>query len=101
MSGRETNLVKNHTKDRILVLKPMEGKDVLSSKGMVDKNLFTGKNNLHALMDEDYGHWSVKYDSGIIPPAFNQKWTAFSKLYKFVSDYYKLRNIQITEVIDN
>lgn len=101
MSGRPTNLIKNHSKDRTLVLKPIEGADVLNSKGMVDKNLFTGKNELHALMDEEYGHWSVQYKDGIIPPAFKQKWTSFAKLHKFVSEYYRLRNIQITDIIDN
>ena len=101
MTGRETNLVKNHTADRVLVLKPIEGKDALSSKGMVDNRLFTRENNLHAIMDEQYGHWHVEYDKGVIPPDFQQRWTSFSKLYNFVSEYYKKRNIQIQEIIDS
>ena len=100
MSGRETNLVKNKSKDRILVLKPIEGKDPLDNKGMVDKRLFSRENNLHALMDMEYGFWTVQYDSGIIPPAFQQKWTSFTKLYSFVSEYYKRRNVEIKEIID-
>lgn len=101
MSGRDTNLVKNTSKDRTLVLKPIDGKDALSAGGMVDKRLFTGGNNLHAIMDPEYGHWHVEYDSGTIPPAFQQRWTSFSKLQSFVSEYYKRRNVEITEIIDN
>ena len=100
MTGRADNLVKNASKDRVLVLKPIEGKDTLNTKGMVDKRLFTRENNLHAVMDPEYGHWRVEYDSGIIPPAFQQRWTSFSKLYNFVTEYYKRRNVQITEIIE-
>ena len=100
MTGRADNLVKNTSKDRVLVLKPIEGKDQLNTKGMVDKRLFTRENNLHAVMDPEYGHWHVEYDSGVIPPVFQQRWTSFSKLYNFVSEYYKRRNVQITEIID-
>jgi hypothetical protein len=100
MTGRETNLVKNTSKDRVLVLKPIEGKDALNTSGMIDKRLFSRENNLHAIMDEQYGHWHVEYDSGVVPPPLQQRWTAFSKLYNFVSEYYKKRNIQIVDVID-
>jgi hypothetical protein len=101
MSGRESNLIKNASKDRTLVLKPIEGSDTLDSKGMIDKRLFTGTNQLHALMDPEYGHWRVKFDSGIVPPPLQQTWTTFSKAYAAVSEYYKRRNVQIIDVIDN
>jgi hypothetical protein len=100
VTGRPTNLVKNKSKDRILVLKPIEGADILNSKGMVDKRLFSRENNLHAIQDEQYGFWSVQYDSGVIPPVFQQRWTSFTKLYDFVSEYYKRRNVEIKEIID-
>jgi hypothetical protein len=100
MSGRATNLVKNISKDRILVLKPIEGTDVLSTKGMVDKRLFSRENNIHAIQDPEYGFWSVKYDSGVVPPSFQQRWTSFTKLYNFVEEHYKRRNVEIKEIID-
>lgn len=86
--------------DRILVLAPMEGKFVKSGTGIVDKQLFTGGNNLHAIMDNASCLWILKYDHGALPPVLKQKWTSFSKLYAFVEDYMNKRNIQIKEVID-
>lgn len=99
MTGRETNLVKNHTPDRVLVLKPKEGHTAKTTGGLVDKRIFTGENNIHAIMDPEYGHWHVKYDSGTVPQQLQQRWTSFSKLYEFVKQYYDKRNIEITEVI--
>lgn len=100
MSGRETNLTKNTSPDRILVLKPEEGKDTLTSKGTVDNRLFTGDNKLHARMDPEYGHWYIQYEKGNPPPSLQQRWTSFTKLYNHISEYYKRRNIQIVEIID-
>lgn len=99
MTGRETNLTKNHTTDRVLVLKPMEGKDPKNSKGMVDNRLFTGDNKLHAVMDPEYGHWYLKFDMGTIPPQLQQRWTNFTKLYEFTKGYYLTRDIEIVDVI--
>lgn len=99
MSGTETNLTKNHTRDRVLVLKPIEGKDPKGSNGLVDKRLFTGDNKLHAVMDPEYGHWYVKFDMGVVPPQLQQRWTNFAKLYHFVQEYYLTRDIEIKEVI--
>lgn len=100
MSGRAGNLVKNMSSDRILVLGPIEGQDPLNGSGMVDKRLLKGGNNLHARKDEDYGHWSVQFESGIVPEVLQQKWTSFPKLYAQVSQYYNKRNIEIKDVTD-
>lgn len=100
MAGHETNIVKNRSIDRILVLAPEEGKDVLNSKGVVDKRLFNGENRLHAKLDTQTMLWFVQYDHGIPPQPFQQRFTSFTKLFGFVEDYYKRRNVKISEVID-
>jgi hypothetical protein len=91
---------KNHTSDRVLVLKPMEGKNTLDSKGMTDNRLFTGENKLHARMDPEYGHWYIQYEKGNPPPALQMRWTSFQRLLNHLTDYYKRRNIQIVETVD-
>lgn len=78
----------------------MEGQDPTNSAGMVDKRLFKGGNNLHAKMDEEYGHWYVQFESGIIPKELQQRWTSFPKCYDYVDNYYKPRKIEIKEIID-
>jgi hypothetical protein len=92
---------KNKKPDRILVLKIKDGeKGALNSIGVLDKRLFTGENNLHAIMDKETCLWSLKYDAGGIPYAMKQQFTSFSTLYKFVEAYLKKRNIEIEEVIE-
>ena len=98
MSGRETNLTKNHTPDRIVVLKPLG--DVKDSMGKVDNRLFSGENNLHAKMDLEYGHWYLQYESGSLPQPLQQRWTSFSRMRNFVTDYFKRRNVEIAEIKD-
>ncbi len=100
MTGRETNLTKNHSPDRILVLKPMEGKTVKDTAGRVDGRLFTNENNLHAVMDPQYGHWYFKYDSGSLPEPMQQRFTSFSKIYDFAVQYFGRRNVDVTDVKD-
>jgi hypothetical protein len=85
--------------DRIFVLAPIAG-GARGSTGIVDKQLFTGGNRLHAILDNETCLWKLKYDNGGLPPALKQKWTNFSKLYTYVEDYMKKRNIEIKEVID-
>ena len=100
MSGRADNLVKNRSSDRILVLSKIEGLPSLTSKGLVDDRLFNGGNRLHAIMDPEYGFWSVRYDEGLVPQPLQQRWTSFTRLFDFVSGYFKRRNIEIKEIID-
>lgn len=86
--------------DRILVLKPIEGKNTLSSTGLVDPRLFNGDNKLHAVMNLQNTTWSFKYDAGGLPEPLKQKFTSFSKCLEHAKQYFTRRNIDITEVID-
>lgn len=97
---RAKNLVKNKSDDRVLVLKPIEGMDALSNKGMVDKRLFSRENNLHAIMDKKTTLWGMQMDHGLLPQQLAMKFTSFPKLLKHATEYYRLRNIEIKEVID-
>jgi hypothetical protein len=93
--------MQERSSDRILVLKPLEGKSTLSSTGLVDRRLFTGEiNNLHAVMDKQTSLWTLKYERGEVPNAFKQKFTSFSRLFSFAEDYFKKRNLEIKEIKD-
>lgn len=93
--------VKNRSDDRVLVLSPIDGEKPLSSSGLVDPNLFTGKNKLHAVKDSQTCMWSFKYEMGMLPPNLRDKnFTTFTALKKHASDYLQKRNILIKEVID-
>lgn len=100
MSGRATNLAKNNTYDRILKLRLIEGLTATSTSGSVDKRLFKDENSLHAKMDLEYGHWYVQYEKGTVPPSLQQRWTSFSKMLQYVTEYYKRRNVEIAEITD-
>ena len=89
---------KMHTLDRIIVLKPMEGKEPMDSKGHVDKRLFSGENKLHAVFDNQKGFWFMRYDQGAIPGALDMQFVELSKLMDFVRNYFAKRNIEIVEV---
>lgn len=86
--------------DRVIVIKPMEDKKVLSSTGNVDTRLFTGENKLHAIYDVPRGFWSLKYEIGGLPEPLKQRFTHFSELLKYVTHYYKTRNIEVVKVLD-
>lgn len=91
---------KSTSTDRIFVLEQMEGKSPLSTKGLVDARLFTGENNLHAIMDPSSCMWILRYDAGLVEQPLRQKFTSFKMLRKFVEDYYKRRNIQVKEILN-
>ena len=91
---------RNTKDDRVLVLSPVEGKDPLSSTGLVDKRLFTGENELHAVKDPQTCFWSLRYTAGVVPPVLKQSFTSFNKLKEFVEQYYNKRNIEIKKIID-
>ena len=86
--------------DRVLVLRPIEGKATVSSAGITDNRLFTGENVLHARMDVDSCLWELSYEKGNLPPALKTKFTSFKSLKAFAETYYKNRNIEIVEVRD-
>lgn len=91
---------KMRSPDRILVLKVIDGKAPVASTGLVDKRLFTGENNLHAVMDTQTTLWTVKYDNGGLPEPLKQQFTSFGSLLKYVSAYFRKRNVEIVEVKD-
>lgn len=85
--------------DRVIVLKPIEGKTTLRASGLTDSTLFTGGNRLHALLDES-GIWSLQYERGVIEENLKQRFTSFPRLMKHASEHYRKRNIKIEEVLD-
>lgn len=91
---------KMRSPDRILVLKVKDGKAPIASTGLIDKRLFTGENNLHAIMDMQTCLWTVKYDNGGLPEPLKQQFTSFSSLLKHTRAYFHKRNVEIVEVKD-
>jgi|SRR5882724_7879684 len=91
---------KMRSQDRVLVLEVIDGKKTLSSAGMVDSGLFSGKNKLHAIQDPSSTMWYFKYDMGIVPPILKGQFTSFKALKKFADVYYERRNMRIKEVLD-
>lgn len=88
--------------DRVLVLRPIDGKP-LSSAGLLDTKLFKkgeDANRLHIIMDPQNCLWTFQYDKGIVPPVFKQHFTSFTKAHDFARDYMLRRNIEIVETID-
>lgn len=86
--------------NRTLVLRVMEGKKAMSSSGVVDPRLFTGENHLHAVFDELTGMWNMKYETGGLPGALQQKFVEFNDLLEMATKYYKARNIEIVDVLN-
>lgn len=86
--------------DRIIVLRPMDGKPTLDGKGLLDPGLFTGGNQLHALKHPLYATWYLKYEKGGIPNQLKQQFTSFNKLVEIVNRYYNVRNVEIKEIIE-
>lgn len=98
---QEQNSSKMREGDRILSLKPIEGKSTTTNMGLVDNTLFkTGGNRLHAVLDEMTTLWSIRYEKGITPEPLRHKFTSFNKLRKHAEEYFLRRNIEIVEVID-
>lgn len=91
-----------YSADRVLMLKPIDGKP-LNSAGIIDPSLFKegeNANRLHAVMDSETCLWHFKYEKGALPPALkNQTFTGFRQLKKHADDYFNSRNITI-EVIN-
>ena len=91
---------RNRKNDVILVLRPEEGKTAKNAIMEVDNRLFTGKNNLHAIMDIQTCLWSLKFDSGLLPPLLRQQFTSLTKLINLVKEYYSRRDVVIAEIRD-
>lgn len=96
------NMMKDKTRstERVLVVRPVEGEEVKTSKGIVDNRLWKGGNELVAVMDPTNCTWRLKYKAGAVPPQLRGIFTNFTKAYNTAEEYLKLRNLQIVEVID-
>lgn len=84
--------------DRILVLERVDTKK--KDVGLVDPRVFSGQNELHAVMDLGTRLWSMKYKHGILPPQLKNKFTDFNTLKQHAEVYFSTRNIRISKVID-
>lgn len=93
---------KMRSDDRILVIRPMEGKQDVDSRGLIDPRIFKGEGkNLHGVMDPATCLWEIKYEHGALPLHLKgQQFTNFSKLLAFAREYFNKRNLEIVEVID-
>lgn len=87
--------------DRVLVVRPIEGKKALDTSGKTDPRLFTGENTVHAVMDKQTLLWTIRYEKGLPPPKLRNKYTSFSKLKKEMDTYFSTRNIEIVDVKDS
>ena len=88
--------------DRVIKLEVIDDKLPKSSTGMVDTDLLTGRNNLHARINSETMMWTLHYEKGAVPGSLKeQRWTSFAKLYKDLELYFKARNIKITEVVQS
>lgn len=94
----ERRLSRMKSDDRVLVLRPTEGLQARAADLSVDKGLFTGENNLHAVYDTNKGLWTMKYDRGALPGGLQNQFTLFSELLAHARVYFKKRNISIVEV---
>ena len=92
---------KIHSDNRILIVKPIEGKEVLSSTGLIDSRLFKGGNSIHAIRDPIDGLWFLRYKApAVLPLQLKQKFTSFLSLKAFADGYFRKRGLQIVEVVD-
>lgn len=86
--------------DRVFSLRPKEGLKPVSQTGAaVDKRLFTGDNNLHAVRDIRKGVWFLRYDNGATPEGLKGEWSEFNMLTGFVTAYFDKRNIEVTSIL--
>lgn len=98
LKQRPMNLEAKETgNDRILKLKKMEGLKARDSYGMVDPGVFEGKNNLHAIYDQDLQLWYLKYEQGGLPPPLKQHFTSYGAVVKHCKRYFAGRNIDIID----
>jgi hypothetical protein len=98
--SQEQNSDKQRSPNRTLVLKPIEGMTALKGTGLTDPRLFTGRNELHAIMDDSTCLWRMRYNDGILPQQLKQSFTSFRLLREHAERYFKQRNIEIVEVKD-
>jgi len=84
--------------DRILVLEKHDPKS--KDVGLVDPQVFEGKNNLHLVMDPTTLLWSFKYERGVVPPNLRNKFTNFKMAKEHAEQYLRAKNIKIVDIKD-
>lgn len=89
------------SKDRVLELAPIEGQTALSNQGLPDKRLFTGEQKLHIKMDPSSCLWYCQWEkNGILPGGLEGRFTGFKAAIKHAEDYFRKRNVRVTQVKD-
>lgn len=87
--------------DRVLELSPLEGMTALTTAGAPDSRIFTGEQKLHLKMDPQTCLWYFQWEqNGILPGGLKGKFTGFRSGIKHAEEYFKKRNIRITQVRD-
>lgn len=77
-------------------LRPMPGYDPKDVRGLVDKRLLTDEKKLMAVQDVNL--WYCKYfDGGSVPQPLQQKFTNYNQFIRYVTNYFRSRNIEIVE----
>lgn len=96
---QDKSVSSNRTGDRVIVLEKISGEKTKNASGLLDERLFVGTNKLHAIMDPETCHWSMKYEKGITPEVLKNKFTTFVRCYNHAKDYFENRGVSIKEVI--
>jgi hypothetical protein len=86
------------TNDRVLVLEKIDPKN--KDVGLVDPQVFEGKNNLHLVMDPSTCMWTFKYERGAVPPNLRATFTSFKRAKDHAEIYLATKNIKIVDVKD-
>ena len=100
MSGRASNLTKNMSTDRILMLEKIEGEPTRNARGEVKNGMFNGEQKMHAIRDQGTNFWKLQMERGLLSETLKQQWTTFGKLKIYLDEYLKRRGLRIKEIID-
>jgi hypothetical protein len=76
-------------------MRAMAGFNPKDTRGLGDRRLLTGDQKLYAVQDSNL--WYVKYDKGSVPIPLQQKFTNYNQFMKYVTSYFRNRNIEIVE----
>lgn len=79
----------------IFKVKPMKGFIPKDYRGLGDNRLVSGDQKLYAV--QEAGLWYVRYDKGFLPVPLQQKFTNYNQFMKYVTSYFRSRNIEIIE----
>ena len=79
---------------RQIVISPIEGETVTTSKGLVDPRLWKGGNEVYAEMDPTNCMWRLRYKFGAVPPQISGTYSNFKKAFETAVQYYKTRGLQ-------